>query len=299
MGKKQLLAIGICAILTAVYFGIKIYTVNIAKIEVNKVIANLSDVADIKYENVDVNLFNMSVIISDILISPIDTNSIGTNSIDKTDNTMKIKEIIIYDITYNRNMPVLLSVMCREIELSVEHLGEMGKKLNTLGYNDKITTDLFVNYTYDLEKNELNIKNSGIKAKNVGEIIINLNISDINLAPEAIIGIFFTFPQIMLHNAKVEYKDDSLFERFLKLTADKEHINVTDFKNFIITKIKQDIKQENDTFIRTVLSKIENFIEDPDELSITAYPASPVSISSILSVNSPKDCIKMLNLQIQ
>jgi len=288
MSKKQITGIGIAVVLIAIYMGVKMYASNVAEGKVNEAIAKAANFADIDYKNVSVGLLGMDVRISDILVTPVDAKE-----------KIKIDEIIIHNIDDKTDIPTFLSISCNGIELNIKDLGEDAKRLRELGYNDKMMINLTAEYTYDKEKEELDIKEIGIGADNVGEISVSFRLGNINLDPEEMVGLLFTFPQVVFHEAKIQYEDDSLAERLMKLGAQEEQTNVNDFKKSLIQKITKEIENEKDDFTKKALSKIKEFLEDPEEFSISASPLKPYPFGRIMRVDDPKDIVKLLNIKIK
>ncbi len=288
MSKKQIVGIGVAVVLIAVYMGVKMYASNAAEVKVNEAIAKTAKFADIDYEKVSVDLLGMDVRISDIIVSPADSKE-----------KLKIDEIVIHDIDDKSDIPTFLSMTCNGIEINIKDLGEGAKELRRLGYNDKMMVSLIAEYAYDKEKKEIDIKKIGIGAGEVGEISIGFRLGNISLDPEEITGLLFNFPQIIFHEAKIEYEDDSLVERLIKLGAEEQQANVKDFKKSLIQDVEKEIEKEKDEFTKKALSEIKEFLEDPDEFSISASPSKPHPLGRIMRIDEPKDIIKLLNIQIK
>lgn len=288
MSKKQIIGIGVAVLLIAIYFGVEMYASNVAERKVNEAIANAVYFADIDYKRVSFDLFGMDVRISDISVSP-------ANAKEK----FQINEIIIHDIDDKSDIPSFLSFSCNGIELNIQDFGENAKQLRNLGYNDKLRVNLNVNYAYNKEKKEIDIKKIGIGADKVGEISASFRLGNISLESKEITSLLFSFPQVIFHEAKIEYDDDSLVKRLMKLGAEKQQVSRKDFKKTLIQEFKQEIKKEKDDFTKKSLSEIKEFLEDPEEISISASPSKPYPVGRIMRTNDPKDIIKLLNIQIK
>lgn len=288
MSKKQILGIGVLVALIAVYTGAKMYASGIAQAKVDKAIAKATDFADIDYKKVSVDLFGMDVKISGILVSPADSRE-----------KLKIDEIVIHDADEKADIPAFLSMSCNGIELNMDELGDDSEPLKELGYKDKMMVNLSIDYAYDKEKKEMDIKKIGLGADNAGEINISFRLGNISLASEEMAGLLFAFPQIIFHEAKIEYDDDSLAERLMKLGAREEHVTLEEFKTYLIDEIDAEIKNEQDDFTQKALKQIKSFLEDPKQLSISASPEKPYSFGSIMRTDTPKDIIKLLNIHIK
>ena len=288
MSKKQITGIGIAVVLIAIYAGIKMYASNVAEGKVNEAIAKAANFADIDYKKVSVDLLGMDVRISDIIVSPADSKE-----------KLKIDEIVIHDIDDKADIPTFLSMSCNGIELNMEELGEDAKQLRELGYNDKMMINLNVNYAYNKEKKEIDIKKIGIGADEAGEINISFRLGNISLEPEKIAGLLFTFRQVLFHEAKIEYDDDSLAERLMKLGAKEQQLTLEDFKKSLIKNVETEIAKEKDDFAKKALIEIKKFLKNPEEFSISASPSKPYPFGRIMRTNDPKDVIKLLNIHIK
>jgi hypothetical protein len=288
MSKKQIIGIGVAVLLIGIYLGIKMYVSNVAEKRVNEAIAKAADFVDIDYKKVSVDLLGMYVRISDILVSTADAKE-----------KIKINEITIHDIDDKSDIPSFLSISCDGIELNIKDLGENAKGLKSLGYNDKMMINLTADYTYDKDKNELDIKKIKIGADEAGEISVSLRLGNINLEPEKIVVLFFTFPQVIFYEAKIKYKDDSLAERLMKLGAQTEQTNIKDFKKSLLQKLEKEFEKEKDDLAKKALVEIKEFLENPEEFSILASPSQPYPLYRIMRVEDPKDVINLLNIQIK
>ena len=264
------------------------YAANVAEAKVNDAIAKVANFADIDYKSVSVDLIGMDVRISGILVSPADAKE-----------KIKIDELVIYDIDDKSDIPTVLSLACNGIELNIDKLGEDAKQFRDLGYNDKMKVNLNVNYAYNKEKKELDIKKLGVDADEVGKINVSYRLGNISLEPEEIDGLLINFQQILFHEAKIEYEDDSLAERLMKLGAKEQQVTLEDFKKSLIENVEKEIAKEKDDFTRKALNEIKAFIEDPESLSISLAPEKPYPFGRIMRVNDPKYIAKLLNIQIK
>ena len=288
MSKKQIAGISIAVALIGIYLGAKMYASNVAEGKVNEAIAKAAMFADIDYGKVSVDLLGMDVRISDIIVSSADAKE-----------KVRIDEIVIHKIDDKAYIPTFLSVSCNGIELNMKDLGKEAKELRKLGYNEKIMVNLNVEYAYDKEKKEIDITKVSIGADEAGEISIGFRLGNISLDPEKIAGLLFNSPQVIFHEAKIEYEDDSLVERLMKLGAEEQQSNVKDFKKSLIQGVEKEIAKEKDDFIKKALSEVKDFLEDPDSFSISASPSKPYTLGRIMRIDDLKGIIKLLNIQIK
>ncbi|MCP3944075.1 MAG: hypothetical protein GY710_21715 [Desulfobacteraceae bacterium] len=291
MKKKLIVGIGVIFVLTVGYLGIKMYAANVAEAKIDDAIASVADYADMNYKNASVGLFDKNVHIFDVVVSP-------KGSSDK----VNIKEIVInnvYDGDEDSAIPSALDISFNGVEIAIDQLGNDAQKIKELGYKDNLLLNFAIQYHYNKENNKINLNKLKIGAANVGDLDINFRLGNIDLSPEKLMGILFTYPQIELYGAQISYHDDSLMERLFKLTAKEQKKSVEQIKNEAIKTVEKEIEKEEDEFTKDVLKGIKGFIENPENLIVSIAPKKPLSLGQLLRVGDPKDMIKLLNVNIR
>ena len=288
MKNTKILGIAIIIAIITVYAGAKIYLTKLAKAEVDVAIAEISDTTDITYDKVSLDLLAMDVHISDITISPINS-----------DEKLNISEIIIHEFDEESEVPSFFSFSCNGIELKIKKTGEKADNLRALGYKDQIIANISGNYAYDEDKQELTIKNIGVGAEEAGNILISFRLGNISIDQEAIQTLFFTFPSLLLHEAKITYEDDSLIQRVIALEAQKAQITPEEFKKSLLDELDKDIENEKDDYTKKALGEIKSFFENPKEITLTASPSEPLPLGALMNTEDPKELIKLLNIKIK
>ncbi|MDH3346610.1 MAG: hypothetical protein OEM02_00720 [Desulfobulbaceae bacterium] len=288
MKNTKILGIVIIISIIAVYAGAKIYVTKLAKAEVDVAIAETSDTTDITYKKVSVDLLGMDVHISDITVSPINSDEI-----------LKINEIIIHDFDKESEVPTFFSFSCNGIEVNIKEAGKEADKLRALGYKDKMLANISAHYAFDKEKKELTLKNIGIGAEEAGNIMISFRLGNINLEQEAVQTLFFTFPSLLLHDAQITYEDDSFIERVMALEAQKSQTTLEEFKKSLFEELDEKIANEKDDYTKKGLMEIKGFFENPKKISLTASPSEPLPLGALMNIEDPKELIKLLNIKIK
>lgn len=287
MSKKQRFIIGVVVVLIGMYIGFKVYASNEAEKSIDKAIADASTYASIDYKNVSVDLLGFNVHISDVLVSSADSK-----------RKVKIDEIAVNDFDQTSDMPKFMNVSFKGIELNLNELGDDATKIKELGYKDKLSLDFSIDYDYNHDDKKLDFRKLKLGADGMGEIEIGFHLGNIALSQDNLLAVLFTYPQIMIQEATIRYKDDSLFDRIMDKTAKEKSKSLHAFKKEKIQEIEQEIQNATDDFTKNALKEIQNFIENPKKLSLTISPSKPLPISSIVSVKDPKDAIKLLNMKI-
>ncbi len=286
MNKKLVLRVCAVIALLGIFMGVKMVASNFAEKRVNETIAEVSDFVKIEYQRVDVDLVRFDFHLSDVLISLVGT-----------EEKVKVAKIVIKKLDHQSDIPTFLDVAVKGIE--IRQLKKNSMTIRELGYDDGLLLNFYFNYRYDKQKKELNVKKISVGADGAGQLEIQFRLGDIDLNTRNIIAILFAYPRILIHDAKVIYKDSSLVERLMKFGARKENQDVKEYKSDLLQKIKEEIEKEKNEFNKTALNAIKNFVEDPKKLSISAAPESPQPLKGIIGVDKPKDLIQLLNIRIE
>ncbi len=293
-------------VLLSFYFGVKSYANNVAKEEVNKVIAETVKYADISFDKVRVDLFGLDTRIKGITISP-----------NGTEQKIRIDEIIIYDYDIydksksNNKLHNRFAFKGIKITIDKNNFGNDAEKIKTLGY-DVIKADIEFDGEYNEKEKEINIKKLRIGADEVGYANLKFHISNIEIPTDSenIFSFIFGLPEIKIHNARFLYEDDSLLPRIFKVAAAEEGIEVDEFIKKLTYEIDEEIDQSDTEFTKTALEELKKFVNDPKKISITLKPKNPTSIKRILKfltaappgrekVEDPKKLIEFLNITVK
>lgn len=286
MNKKLVLRVCTVLAVLGIYMGVKMVASNFAEKRVNESIAEVSDFVKIEYQRVDVDLVRFDFHLSDVLVSPIGT-----------EEKVKVEKIVIKKLDHKSDIPAFLDVSVKGIE--IRQLKKDAMAIRELGYDDELLLNFHFNYHYDKQKKELDIKKISVGADGAGRLETRFRLGNIDLNTKNIFAILFAYPRILIHGAKVIYKDNSLVERLMKFGARKENKDVNEYKKDMIQKIKEEIEKEKSDFNKTALNAIKDFVEDPRELSISASPERPQPLRDVIGVDNPKDLIQLLNIRIE
>ncbi len=269
MKQKQIIILVIA--LAVIYFGVKIFASNFAEEKIDEAIIQVEKSVDIKYDEASVDLLGLDTHISDVVISPTNSNA-----------KIKIDEVIIYDVDDKADIPNFLSVSLIGINLNLREFGKNTETIEALGYDEEFLANLNIDYVYDKEKTDLNVKNIGLSIDDVGEINVSLHLGNINLNPKKIANILSPYSKTILYGAEINYEDDSLAEKLIRLGATKGNKDINEFKRSLIQIIDNIIEKKERKSDKEILVEIKQFIEDPDELSFKINPSTPVPLASFM-----------------
>ena len=284
MKKLQIIGIGAAIIIVFAYVGAKTYASSIAEEKIDLAIANLVNYVDVDYGNVSVDLLGFDVHVSDIVISPV-----------SSEEKINIDEIVVFDINKESDMPFSLHIALNGIQIPIDQIEAVKK----LGYNDHMLLNADIDYEYNKNEKEIVLNKIQLGAEEVGDIALSFRLSNIDLNPKNVLALLFSYPQIILHNATIMYRDDSLIDRLIKFQAEDQGLEVAQMKDHAIAGIENAIAVEEDEFTKGVLTEIKNFVNSPEEISISIRPSKPLPFGRIMRIETPKDLITALNLKIE
>ena len=284
MKKSQIIGIGAAIIIGCAYVGTKMYASSIAEEKIDIAIANLVNYVDVDYQNVSVDLLGFAVHISDIVVSPT-----------KSEDKIHIDEIVIFDVDKDSDVPFFLHIALNGIQIPIDQI----EAVKNLGYNDYMLLNADIEYDYNATAKEIVLNRLQVGADGVGDIEISLRLSNIDLNPENVLAFLLTYPQIILHNGTMMYRDDSFIERLMRLQAETQDRDVTQMKDGMIIVIEHAIEEEEDEFTKQALTEIRNFVNAPEKLLISIEPIKPLPLGRLMRTQNPKELIKLLNIKIQ
>ena len=201
MKKLQIIGIGAAIIIVFAYVGAKTYASSIAEEKIDLAIANLVNYVDVIYRDVSVDLLDFDVHVSDIVISPV-----------SSEEKINIDEIVVFDINKESDMPFSLHIALNGIQIPIDQIEAVKK----LGYNDHMLLNADIDYEYKKNEKEIVLNKIQLGAEEVGDIALTFRLSNIDLNPKNVLALLFSYPQIILHNATIMYRDDSLIDRLIK-----------------------------------------------------------------------------------
>jgi hypothetical protein len=278
MKKNIILSVGAIALVS--FIGAKYYASSVAKDRVDSILASAPPILKgLTYKDVSVGLLTGSVTFKDVEFSS-----------PAKDRNILINEVVLNDYDEESEIPSYMDLEFNGIEAEIKQIDELSK----LGYEDYLSSNMAISYEFDAKAGEVNIKNLSMGIDDLGSIRIELKLSNIK-NPAALI---FTYPSVQIDAAKIVYEDDSLIDRAYTLRAKKEKKSVDEIKDDAIQILDSKIEKTSGEFQKNVLLAIRNFIDDPDELTISVSPQSPVSIKQLLSVRDPQYYIELLKLEV-
>ena len=287
MVKRKLLVSVAPLILILSIVAFKFYASYTAEKEVDKVVLDISSLVYIEYEKVSVGFFSTKVNIENVVLLSL---------LDK--QTTKIDKIILGDFQkyQDESMPTYIKLI--GIDSGAFENPLVKKRLSELEYQ-KVKFNLSIDYNYDQEEGELDIKEMSLASDQVGALNLRLKVNNLDLQPESIMSLPMTYTQTNIEKIELEYKDHSLVERLYKLQAASNNETVAEYKKNLADNAEKYVNDGNDKFIIDIVSNIKKFIERPNSIAIRIAPKKPISLQSIIHIGDPKEIIRLLNIEVE
>jgi len=286
MNRSRSIIVGAFIVLIAVYAGFKIYAAGIAKEKIDTALVGVEAFVKVEYNDVSVDLLNRNVHITDVVILPADSQE-----------PLNIAEVVIYDIDQTSQIPTFLEIAANGIEIVPDK--KDAQTWQELGISDKIKLDFSGSYQYENDSNQLNLDKINFRGQDIGELNMDLFLGDLPGMTNGLAGLLFTYPMITLHRARINIKPDaSLIERYMEVEAANENKSVDELKKEAFEGIDKQIALVNKDFMRDALEALKDFIDNPDQLSISLAPDRPLSIQELVKMNGPVRVAEELKLSV-
>ena len=96
-----------------------------------------------------------------------------------------------------------------------------------------------------------------------------------------------------LQTFSLNYTNKGLVNQVFTWLAQRNKITINQFKQTLIAKLKNDIQKAQITLDASVLSSIQQFIQNPNQLTIDLQPNPPITINTFLQTSPKRLGLKM------
>ena len=290
MGRKRRFiaaAVILAAIIMAGYFGFKFHLEKIARQKVEDFISKTSGLMEIDYRKVSVNLIGLNAYVKDVTVKA-----------QGEEEGIKIDKITLYKAREGKDKSHGVHIALNGISVHADQLIEDRDTVRDLGYQN-IKADMEVDYDYDDRKREFRLNTLRIGAKEIGDIDFSLQLTNIELDPEKVILMLFSFPRIEINEAVLNFTDDSLVRRLLNFYAKKEGKTVDEAIRQLTVKMDEEITRANDPFVTQSMEAVKSFIYKPNKIMVSLAPKEPVPIGKLKDLVYQNEYIKLLNIKVR
>ena len=289
--KKAVLAAGaVVGSAIALAVGAQIVSNCSAEKEVDRVIANVSDVVDVEYKDVESTFFSQGTKVQELTLS-----AVGS------EETVSIDEVTVYEYeTTEEDIPEALDVAIEGIALRLSDIGEQGEALRDIGYGEELLVNVAAKYEYEAEENAVHIEKMTVGADDVGDFDMNLKLANVSLDTDAIAGFPFSFFGVAFEAAEITYRDDSFMDKMFEAMAESEGISVQELKAELIEGLDSGLDESADELDKELVSNLKDFIQNPDSFSVSFSPNEPINFLTFMGISGdPEALVDTLNIRFE
>jgi len=293
--KKTLLIVAIL-LLVGAYIGVQYYVDRAAKNRVDREVERISAFADIRYEDVDVDLFGRSIRFQSVRLSPKFPKF-------RIDDRLIIDELILYPP--GKPSATAESIRVRLNGIRMDPTGPDGilnPLIKELGYAD-MRVNVECNGAYDRKSRILELTRLQVEAPQIAEAVLRLRLENIDLKPLASgpgnpIVLLSTLSGVSIAGAELRYTDGSLIKRIVASEARRSGQSVDAYVQMLSDRLGQVVSSRTDPAARKMLETIHDFLLAPDSITIRVQPDRPVSVLSLILVRKPDKILTMLGVEV-
>jgi len=240
--------------------------------------AKVSSAVDISWRDVQIRLFHLDVILDQVKIKASSGHQLGIEQI-LLSKTLRFP-LKLYDATIH-----MKGIHSFEIPVQTTETNEISH------FNlHKMEASLHLEGFYDPSLHSLNINNLKFLDKNWGLLQLKLVLN--NFHPQKIRT--FQFESLLIKTMDLKYQDYALLKQLMDCTPEEQ----SEFNHFMAEAIALDIetaKEQNNPAQVKSLGVLQNFFENPGQLTFMMNLRKPVSISQIINSHRVSELLKMIN----
>ena len=291
--KKIVIGVALVFLLVGTYIGVQYYVDRSATDAINRELDKISAFVEIRYEGLNVDLFEKRIRLENILLSP-----------KFFDDKIIIDDLTLHQLDTESETAENIHVQIKGIRIDPTHPGGFLKPvIRDAGYED-IRIDLECSGSYDAEKQILEITHLKAVAERVAEAALRLRLENINLnqiqtAPNNLLVLLTMMSGVSIAGAELNYKDGSLLKKIYKSEARRKGQTVEAYVQTLTGRIKDMLRDETDPQTRHILNSLHDFLLAPDTINILIKPKRPVSVFSLYWARKPSRLIKILGVEVR
>jgi len=269
MPKKFFIVAAVMLLITATSFrALKQYFTGRINIELEELIYDLSEMAEVTYDDVSLRFIGLDVIIDDATI------------VFTSGHTVSVDRVVIYRIDKKQRIPGYLHLCAYGVRFAVDekNFGPWHSDIKQLGY-DTVKADVTCDYTYNKAEELLLVHSCRIMLWEMGYMEARFAVNGVDIEQLAAGKLEDT----TIEQAEIHYEDWSLLKRLVSWTTQKDK----NFIDFIIETIHEEIKRAKRGSLYSdvrCLDELAGFFTRPEQLAVDIVLRDPVSLETIIGM---------------
>jgi len=295
MHKIKNFIIALLMIIAAGLGGAKAYIDHRLHIELDKSIKSVADKVIVEYSEVGTDLLG-SVIISNLHLTAPDYAPVHIDTI------TLYKAYQFYD---RHSLPQQISIAIQGVHIPISDtappppvlMSAFGyapyylspRELRGLGYA-RINADMYLEVK--LSDNKAFLLGT-VNAHAWGELMLSVDLNNVP-APAKWKR---AASQIQLAALACTYTNKGLVNQVFTRLAQRNKMTLNRFKQTLISKLKNDLRQARIRLDASILASLQQFIQTPQRLTIRLQPSPPIAINALFQVSPKRLGLKMTTLE--
>ncbi|HIJ56345.1 MAG TPA: hypothetical protein HPQ03_09490 [Deltaproteobacteria bacterium] len=274
------------------YFGVKIYTEKTVQRNIDNEIRKITQFADVKYDDLQVDILGPSIRLKDVVITP-----------KFWKEEIRIDEGVFYDLKNEDGIPSNIRFNLEGIHFKITRPNSFLKPyIDSMGL-ENVKADLECAVSYDKKDRILNVKQIKLGAGGVGKAQLSLRLKNfdpetIGSLPQNIVLLLITLSGVSIESAEIKYQDETLMDKIITVAARQKSQQADDYYQSIVQRLEQAFENETDPDVKTAIKGILDFMKKKDKVSIMVAPKRPVPIGKLYWIRDLKRLVDLLGIKI-
>ena len=283
---RNLIFLAVLFVLVGGYFFAQYKVEQVAKKQIDQIVASAQPMVDMQYEDLSVNLFTRVTTLKNVNFSfptfPAQT-------------PIKVASLTGKMEVNKDNILTYLNIKADKLQTPVDTTGMNSASLAFFKQLNSTTlvSNLKLKYTHDLKTKDVDVKYDH-QVENLGNIKLNMGLG--NMPLEA--ATYEDLNPILVRNFALTYTDNSLVPRLLTSFAEQQGISKETLIAQIIQDINANVVAQQNQQMKGVMLEWEKFLKDPKQFSVKMNPPTPVSLGTLQTL-APDQLAQQLKLDIK
>lgn len=290
LGKKFIsTALAIIIVLASVgYFAIQSKLKEPIEDKITQIQRDLAGIGELEYDKVTV-----SPITRKASVKGVEFYDYGTEQV------VNVGSINILSLDMGSQIPKFLSLSFNDIAIDFSKWEEREiQALREQGFVDFIHADFNIDYVYDPEQKQLDLNTLAFKVEELGLMTLSLSLGNVNLTPEGIVSLIFTWPNIVFRGGEIHLENDGIVELAMKEEAESLGMSYSDYHKKFLRDGKKMLDSLPPGRVKSARESVYDFLENPQNITVSAYPDRPVQIQRIIQVSDEDRQFDLLSLEV-
>jgi hypothetical protein len=251
---------------------IKRYAERVARTRLDSALANFSSHADIRYDDVRVDLLRLTAHVYNVTVRPVGTET-----------RMRVADVAVRDLETRDGVPTAVDVRLTGLTAAAAELRALDPTeiAEVLG-EQAVEGDVELRYRYAPDLGDLEIDTLAVGLKALGRVEGSLHVARLRSWGDDWLERLEALGEAALHRVTLQYEDWGLLPQLVVATALEKGSSLEDATRLLAQRVEgvlADELGEGDTQARTAL---QNFLRRPGTIRLSLHPGTPLPLGHLL-----------------